>query len=375
MPKTMPEYYIGLMSGTSMDGIDAALVDFSPDETGSTPRLLCTHSQAWPDNLIEDLLASRKLSDNELRRLDMLDRAIGEHFASAADALLHKAGLPAKDVTAIGSHGQTIRHRPDIEQPFSLQLGNAGTIARQTGIDVVSDFRSADIEAGGQGAPLAPAFHKAVFRTDNEDRSVLNIGGITNLSLLPADANQPVTGFDCGPGNTLMDAWMMKTNNMRCDHEGAFARSGQINDALLKNLLSDPYFQKTPPKSTGFEDFNLGWLGLHMKRAIPAEDVQATLCELTARTVSDAVKHYAMPMERLLVCGGGVHNAYLMERLRDYLHLFEVESTAEKGIDPDWVEAMAFAWLARQTMKGLPGNLPSVTGAREATVLGNITRA
>jgi anhydro-N-acetylmuramic acid kinase len=366
----MPEYYVGLMSGTSMDGIDAALVDFS----GDRPVLVSTHSQSWPNDLLKELHACRELEDAELRHLDKLDNTIGEHFADATNQLLQKAGVSSKDILAIGSHGQTIRHRPDTKQPFSLQLGNAEVIAQQTGIKVVSDFRTADIKAGGQGAPLAPAFHNSVFRSRDENRAVLNIGGIANLTLLPADTDEPVTGFDTGPGNTLMDAWVKETKGESYDADGKFAASGQVNENLLKSFLSDAYFEKTPPKSTGFEDFNLDWLNSHMKDNLPEQDVQATLCELTARSISDAVKRYASSTTRLLVCGGGVHNHYLMTRIKHYLNECDVESTEALGIHPDWVEAMAFAWLARQTIKGLPGNLPSVTGAHKAVVLGNISK-
>lgn len=367
----MSEYYVGLMSGTSMDGIDAAVVDFS----GNGPVLVSTHTQPWPDNLLNDLHASRKLEDDELDCLDALDVTIGEHFADATNQLLKKAGIVPKDIVAIGSHGQTLRHRPDAEQPFSLQLGNAEVITQQTGINVVSDFRTADIKAGGQGAPLAPAFHEAVFRSQNEDRAVLNIGGIANLTLLPADNAKPVTGFDSGPGNTLMDAWIKKTKNKSYDVDGEFAASGHVNEILLKSFLSDAYFEKIPPRSTGFEAFNLNWLNAHMKDKLPDQDVQATLCELTARSISDAVKHYANSTARLLVCGGGVHNRYLMARIKHYLNNCTVESTEALDLHPDWVEAMAFAWLARRALNGQTGNLPSVTGARKAVVLGSITYA
>jgi anhydro-N-acetylmuramic acid kinase len=347
------------------------VVDFS----GNSPVLVSTHTQPWPDNLLNDLHASRKLEDDELDRLDALDTVIGKHFADATNQLLKKTGIASKDIVAIGSHGQTLRHRPDAEQPFSLQLGNAEVITQQTGINVVSDFRTADIKAGGQGAPLAPAFHEAVFRSQNQARAVLNIGGIANLTLLPADNAEPVTGFDSGPGNTLMDAWIKKIKNKRYDVDGEFAASGQVNETLLKSFLSDAYFEKTPPRSTGFEDFNLNWLNAHMKDKLPEQNVQATLCELTARSISDAVKRYANSITRLLVCGGGVHNRYLMTRIKHYLNNCAVESTETLGLHPDWVEAMAFAWLARRTLNGLTGNLPSVTGARKAVVLGSITYA
>lgn len=365
----MPEYYVGLMSGTSMDGIDAALVDFS----GNSPVLVSTYAQPWPNDVVNDLLASRQLEDSELDQLDALDAVIGEHFADATQQLLDKAGIDCRNILAIGSHGQTIRHRPDAENPFSLQLGNADVITQQTGINVVSDFRTADIKAGGQGAPLAPAFHEAVFRSHSEDRVILNIGGIANLTLLPADNTESVTGFDSGPGNTLMDAWVKKTKNQSYDIDGEFAASGQVNETLLASLLDDPYFEKPAPKSTGFESFNLDWLESRATEQLPDQDVQATLCELTARSISDAVKHYASSTALLLVCGGGIHNKYLMTRIKHHLNNCVVDSTEVMGIPPDWVEAMAFAWLARQTLNHQTGNLPSVTGARTAVVLGAIT--
>ncbi len=364
----MPEYYVGLMSGTSMDGIDAVLVDFS----GNQPEVVSTHSQPWPDTVLDELHAARKLKDSELNHLDALDKTIGEHFAAATNQLLQKVGIDSTEVLAIGSHGQTIRHRPDAEQPFSLQIGNAKVIAKQTGIQVVSDFRTADIQAGGQGAPLAPAFHADFFRSQNEDRAVLNIGGIANLTFLPADANQPVTGFDTGPGNTLMDSWMKKTKNLPYDKKGVLAASGKFDENLLASLLSDPFFKKSPPKSTGFEEFNLNWLDAHMKTKLTEQDVQATLCELTAASIGETVKNYASSTKRLFVCGGGVHNQYLMARLKHHLNNCSIKSTEVLHIHPDWVEAIAFAWLARRTLNNLPGNLPSVTGARESVVLGSI---
>ncbi len=365
----MPEYYVGLMSGTSMDGIDAVLVDFS----GSLPQVVSTLSQPWPDTALDELHTTRKLKDNELNHLDALDESIGEIFADTTNQLLQKVGIDATEILAIGSHGQTIRHRPDAEQPFSLQAGNAKVIAKQTGITVVSDFRTADINAGGQGAPLAPAFHADIFRSQHEDRAILNIGGIANLTLLPADSTQPVTGFDTGPANTLMDAWIKKVNNVPYDNDGAFAASGKTNESLLTSLLSDDYFKKSPPKSTGFEDFNLNWLEKHIKRKLAAQNVQATLCELTAISISQAMENYASSTKHLFVCGGGIHNQHLMARLKHHLNNCTIESTEALHIHPDWVEAIAFAWLARRTLNGQAGNLSSVTGASEAVVLGEIT--
>ena len=370
----MSEYYIGLMSGTSMDGIDAAVVDFSSSET---PKLICSYSHSWPDDVYRELVTSRELSDDKLNQLHALDIRLGEIFAEATLALLDKAKLTAKDIIAIGNHGQTIRHRPDADQPFSLQIGDAKTLAQKTGIRVISDFRTADIEAGGQGAPLAPAFHEAAFRSETENRGILNIGGIANLTALPADKSKNVTGFDTGPGNNMMDAWMAKIHGKNFDENGDFARSGKINEGLLNYCLNDAYFNTAPPKSTGFEQFNLEWLNQQINNCgsdnLSSADIQATLCELTARSIAEAVAHDGVDIRHLLVCGGGVHNSYLMERIRQALANCKVESTEVCGAHPDWVEAMAFAWLAKRTINRQPGNLPSVTGAKKAVVLGSIT--
>jgi anhydro-N-acetylmuramic acid kinase len=367
----MPELYIGLMSGTSIDGIDAALVDFS----GTTPKLISTHCHPWPGKTHQALHDSRKLPDAELHTLTQLDLDTGATFAQAVNELLDRADVDKDQIVAIGSHGQTIRHRPDAEKPFSLQIGNADVIARDTGIDVVHDFRSADIEAGGQGAPLAPAFHAAVFQSETEHRTVINIGGIANLTLLPMGSREDITGFDSGPGNTLMDAWMKKINGHSYDRNGQWASTGRINQTLLDELLDDPYFKLAPPKSTGFEYFNLNWLESYQVNTLRADDVQATLCELTACSIAQAVKNYARETKKILICGGGAHNEFLMKRLQSNLPDYPISSSDTFGVHPDWVEAMAFAWLAKQTIHSLPGNLPAVTGAQRAVVLGKITRA
>ncbi|MCK5001757.1 MAG: anhydro-N-acetylmuramic acid kinase [Gammaproteobacteria bacterium] len=369
----MPEYYVGLMSGTSMDGIDAVLVDFSNNKI---PKLVCTHNHAWPNDVYQQLLASRQLADNQLYQLQTLDIRLGEIFADATLSLLDKSKLTTNDIIAIGNHGQTIRHRPNAAQPFSLQIGDAKTLAHKTSIHVISDFRTADIEAGGQGAPLAPAFHEAVFRSETENRGILNIGGIANLTVLPADQSKHITGFDTGPGNNLMDAWMAKCCGKSFDENGDFARSGKINEDLLDRCLNDTYFKTAPPKSTGFEQFNLDWLNEQIIKAnknLSDSDTQATLCELSARSITDAIKHNAAEITHLLVCGGGVHNAFLMERIQLALPKCKVGSSEVCGIHPDWVEAIAFAWLARQHTQNLAGNSPSVTGAKKAIVLGRMT--
>ena len=361
--------YIGLISGTSMDGIDAALVDCSSGQ----PVLVAKHGSKYPADLRKRLDAATRLENPLAENLTALDNDIGRAFAQAANTLLADTHFSATQITAIGSHGQTIRHEPDAPVPYSLQIGNPRLISELTGIDVIADFRSADIEAGGQGAPLVPGFHHAVFASDQESRVVLNIGGIANITVLPDRTASRVTGFDTGPGNTLMDAWARRELHAPLDQDGQFAASGNIRQALLQALLQDEYFSRPPPKSTGPEYFNLEWL---MSRAsitsLPPQDIQATLCELTAATVAADIYRYAPATVRLLVCGGGARNQHLMQRLAANLPGITVTTTGDYGIDPDWVEAVAFAWLASQRLAGIPGNLPAVTGARAAVLLGRL---
>ncbi len=365
----MTALYVGLMSGTSMDGIDAALVDCFTQK----PHLVATHSKPWPDSIRRQLQQAQQLNDEAVFGLHELDRAIAEQFAEATLELLAIAGTDVNEVIAIGSHGQTIRHRPQADNPFSLQLGDGQRIADLSGIQTVSDFRSADIKAGGEGAPLAPAFHKAMLRSGSENRCVVNIGGVANITLLPADESQAITGYDTGPGNNLMDGWIKQHQSLPYDNNGEWARSGQVNDALLTRLKADEYFQLPPPKSTGFEHFNQDWLQQHDVDALPAEDVQATLCELTAATIADAILASETNADRVLICGGGVHNTYGLERLQSQLGSIPLASTEMYGVHPDWLEAMAFAWLAQRNIDNKPGNLPSVTGARESVVLGSLS--
>lgn len=372
MSASKPELFIGLMSGTSMDGIDAALVDFS----AAQPKLIATHGLAWPDDIKQALLAAKDIPDEALHTLTELDLTTAETFAEACIQLLDKSPYQARHIIAIGNHGQTIRHRPDIAQPFSLQIGNAERLASITGIDVISDFRTADIKAGGQGAPLAPAFHQAVFRSDDIDRTIVNIGGISNITVLPKDRTQAVTGFDCGPGNNLMDAWMSMHTGKSYDENGRLAAIGKADMGLLARLLMDDYFQLAPPKSTGFEYFNLNWLHKHETIDIENEtfvaDMQSTLCELTATSIIRAINQYAGDTGEIYVCGGGAHNQELMRRIQS-LTSSDVDSTAALGVTPGWVEAMAFAWLAYRHHQRLPGNLPPVTGASSEVILGRHT--
>ena len=362
----MTALYVGLMSGTSMDGIDAALVDCYADR----PHLVATHSKPWPKAIRAQFEQAQQLDDQAIFSLHDLDRTIARLFADATLELLALGNTSTDEIVAIGSHGQTIRHRPHADPPFSMQLGNGQHIAELTGIRTVSDFRTADINAGGEGAPLAPAYHNAVLHSHNENRCVINIGGIANITLLYADRSRDVSGYDTGPGNTLMDGWIRHHRSLPYDENGDWARSGQINDTLLARLMDDAYFQLVPPKSTGSEYFNQEWLKDKGADQLPAKDVQATLCELTATTLADAIRASAIEIDRVLICGGGVHNNYCRERLQTRLGGIPVESTERYGIHPDWVEAMAFAWLAQCHIDGIPGNLPSVTGAREAVVLG-----
>lgn len=360
--------FIGLMSGTSMDGIDAALVRCA----GQRVELLASHCHPWPADLQAAIRSLAVQGHGSLARLGELDAAAGEVFADAVQRLLAAADLPAERVTAIGSHGQTLCHGPEADHPYSLQIGDPNRIAERCGITTIADFRRRDLAAGGQGAPLVPAFHQALLHAAGEDRVVVNIGGIANATLLPGRTGATVTGFDSGPGNCLMDRWSTLQRQQPCDDGGQWAASGTVNRQLLSTLLADPYFQQAAPKSTGTEYFSLAWLERRLTAQLAPADVQATLSELTARTIADAVTRDLPTATRVLVCGGGVHNAELLRRLQAALPKAQVHSTAELGLDPDWVEAMAFAWLAAQTLAGNTGNLPSVTGARHAVVLGAI---
>ncbi len=360
--------YIGLISGTSMDGIDAVLASFA----GQRVDCRVATSFPYPAELRETLVdVSRHPDACSLDELGVLDRQVGACFRDAALALLEQAGISPTDVAAIGSHGQTLRHRPDAKAPFSLQIGDPATIAIGTGITTVADFRRADIALGGQGAPLMPPFHGWLFRREDVNRVVLNVGGIANITTL----GETLTGFDTGPGNTLMDAWTARHKGDKFDAGGHWAATGTVDDRLLEHLLDDPYFKAEPPKSTGFEYFNLDWLESFGVDGLNPVDVQATLCELTAASVAAAVVEWAGNTTEILVCGGGTHNTELCRRLERALPGVEIGSTASAGLDPDWVEATGFAWLARQTLANRPGNAASVTGADRAAILGAIHQA
>lgn len=365
------ELYIGLMSGTSADSIDAALVDFSE----SQPRYI--HQLAYP---IDPRLKTRIYElmvpgANEIDRMGVLDQELGELFAAAVEQLLREAGIPAISIRAIGSHGQTVRHRPpgDLDRAFTLQIGDPNVIAERTGIATAADFRRRDMAAGGQGAPLVPAFHRAVFHSDERDRIILNIGGIANLTFLPRQGE--IIGFDTGPGNALMDSWIRDQRGAACDMEGRWAATGDVQKGLLKAMLQHPYFSRPAPKSTGREMFSMEWLRNLLEpgpEQRPA-DIQATLLELTAETITREIKQRRPGLVlEIYVCGGGAYNQRLMERLQELLPEDRVSTTEDLGIPPDWVEAGAFAWLAKQTLAGQPGNVPSVTGAARELILGSV---
>lgn len=360
----MSDLYIGLMSGTSVDGIDAALVDFSEN----FPKVIATHYEPYPTPLKEKILALCQQGSNEIERMGELDSLLGKEFARAVNDLLSKQSLQPSAIQAIGSHGQTIRHHP---QQFTLQIGDPNIIAAHTGITTIADFRRKDIAHGGHGAPLVPAFHRHVFARIETNRAIVNIGGIANITILAP--HRDVIGFDTGPGNVLLDAWIKLNRNESHDAKGAWGQTGTVQQKLLQQFLADAYFQESPPKSTGRERFNLTWLQQHLHgQGYSPTDVQATLVELTAYSIMNDISKFIQNGE-VLICGGGAHNDYLMSRLNEIAHPnIAVHSTQKYGINPDWVEAVAFAWLAKQTLKRQAGNLPSVTGAAKATVLGGI---
>jgi len=358
--------FIGLMSGTSIDAIDAVAVSF--DQQGMT--LLETHSHPIAPLLKTQILALQTPSENELHKTLHLDQILGELFAEAAMTLLEKAKLQAEQITAIGSHGQTIRHQVSTKPFYSLQIGNPHIIAERTGICTIADFRTRDIAIGGQGAPLAPAFHQAMFQSDN-DRIILNIGGMANATLLNKDGT--IQGFDTGPGNVLLDMWIQDQKGLSYDQDGKWARSGEVNTHLLAQLLSEGFFQRSPPKSTGRDLFNETWLTEKLNGAnYTPEDVQASLLELTSTSIANAIKQWGPTSAEIYLCGGGAYNQQLVNSLKNQLSEHCIDTTQKLGLDPNWVEACAFAWLSQQTLANRPNNLPSVTGAKKPTVLGGI---
>ena len=367
------ELYIGLMSGTSADGIDAVLVDLKEIQ----PKLIAARYMPYPISIRDEIKSLYQPSHNEIHRLATLDVVLGKTFAKAVLALLKKTSLKSKQIKAIGSHGQTIRHSPHRPHSFTLQIGDPNIIAAMTGITTIADFRRKDVACGGQGAPLVPLFHEQLFSKENHDRVIVNIGGIANITLLSSHFKKSPIAFDTGPGNTLLDAWIFKYRKQTMDKNGHFAESGVVQIDLLKKLLADPYFKRLPPKSTGFDYFNLTWLQKYLntlKKKWQPADIQRTLTHLTAHSIMDAIKKYLKTGE-ILLCGGGVYNTCLVNTIKQEANSdFSIASTLQYGMHPDWIEASAFAYLAKQTLLGLPGNLPQVSGAKEKTILGGIYR-
>ena len=372
------DLYVGLMSGTSVDSIDAALIEL--DQRGGTSRLLHHHSAAIDSGTRADILALCQSGTAEIERMGELDRKLGHLFASACLQLLDSAHISASQIKAIGSHGQTIRHRPPTrsrapERAFTCQIGDPNTIAELTGITTVADFRRRDIAAGGQAAPLVPCFHQAAFSATDCNRLIVNIGGMANVTVL--EGKHLVAGYDTGPGNVLLDGWIHQHRGEHYDNGGRWAAAGEVNNSLLEIFLQHSYFQLPPPKSTGRETFNLPWLKQQLaKCASPSpQDVQATLLELSARSICQSLNHLKTQAQELYVCGGGAHNTKLMQRIATLMAPVPVNTTATLGIAPDWVEASAFAWLASQTLKGRSGSSPLVTGAQGERILGGIYHA
>jgi len=362
--------YIGLISGTSIDGIDCALVQFTDDQ----PTVVATHCNAIPAELRSRILQLCKGTGFDLRLYGRVDIEIGRLFAASANTLLQKAGKQASDITAIGSHGQTVFHEPSGEFPFTLQIGDPNSIAQHTGITTVADFRRRDMVVGGEGAPLAPLLHRNCFGSKSLTRVVVNIGGISNITVLPGSGE--CFAFDTGPGNVLMDYWIEKHQQRNYDSNGDWAATGTVAPALLELLLQEPYFKAAHPKSTGRELFNGTWLEnalTALDGQLDPADVQATLLELTARTIHTEIGKAIAPQE-VYICGGGAQNAVLMQRLQTLFADVPVATTAALGVHPDWVEATAFAWMAKQTLAGKPIDTTALTGADKPTILGGIYR-
>lgn len=364
--------YIGLMSGTSLDGIDGVLTA-APGNAGRQ-QLLATAFTPFDADLRAELLALQGDGANEIHREALAANLLARHYAACVAHLLAEADMTASDVTAIGVHGQTIRHRPELG--YTRQTNSPALLAELTGVDVIADFRSRDVAAGGQGAPLVPAFHQAVFSQGGEARVVVNIGGITNLSVLPGEPDVNVSGFDTGPGNLLMDAWINRHRQMAYDTDGAWAASGTVDPALLADLRAEPFFVLPPPKSTGRDLFSLAWLDalLASRTGVSPVDVQTTLAALTVTTLADAIVRFAPTAKGIFICGGGAYNAYLVRMLAVALsgqgHAGSVEATSALGVLPNHVEALAFAWLAERFLQRQFGNLPGVTGAAGPRILG-----
>ena len=363
-------YFIGVISGTSVDAIDCALIE----STSTHTRVVATHAGKYPDKLRSDILELCESASISLLNLGTLDNKIGHAFAAAVNTLLSESGFAASQVDAIGSHGQTIFHQPMGPHSFSTQIGDANVIAELTGITTVSDFRRRDMAAGGQGAPLAPLFHQHFFHSSAHQRCVVNVGGMSNITFLNPAPKATPRGHDTGPGNVLMDIWIQRERGAQYDEAGAWAASGSVNETLLQTLLEEPYFQLPPPKSTGRELFNLAWLQhklASLPQVVDSADVQRTLLELTALTITRSLDKLTLPAE-LIVCGGGAHNAALLQRLQQLLPDTRVMRSDDCGLSADWVEAVTFAWLARQTLNRQATDSRELTGARHPVILGGV---
>lgn len=372
----MSKYYIGLLSGTSMDSIDAALIEFKSNHM----QIMETHSHAIPQNLKDQTMALSQCGLTHLKEVGELECRWGQLFADSVLSLLNKTQIKPSEILAIGSHGQTLWHQPKGAYPFTLQIGDPHIIAKKTGILTVADFRRSDIAVGGQGAPLAPAFHQHYFQNQTQNRVVVNLGGIANISYLPADSSQSTIGYDTGPANGLLDSWCLIHQNKPFDEKGTWAKTGLVQRPLLEALLSDPYFAKPYPKSTGKDYFNINFLTNTLKatpynidEGYDPQDVQATLIELTAITLTDAIK--ALPknsyLTEIILCGGGAHNTYLKARIQSYLpNHFKLYTSEDFGIHPDWVEAALFAWLAKANIDQVALDYTAITGAVKPTILG-----
>jgi anhydro-N-acetylmuramic acid kinase len=361
-------YYIGLMTGTSMDAVDTVVVDIQPDRKTT---LVASYEHPLASSLrekITDACVARKDSAHDIATLD---QELSELYAECIGSLLQQAGIASEHIKAIGSHGQTIRHCPDCQPPYTVQIGNAARLAEMTGITVINDFRQRDMAAGGQGAPLAPLFHHHLFSLAGKTIVCINLGGIANISILHADGS--ITGFDTGPANTLMDQWIMHHQQQRYDKDAVWARSGKIQPLLLDALLSEPWLSRQPPKSTGPELFNLQWLEQYLgEQEISPADVQRSLCEFSAISLTNAVNQYAPDAASVVICGGGAYNPLLVERIKHHLGGIHMSDSKLTNIAPEWIEACLFGWLAYRTLNGLAGNVPAVTGARHEAVLGAI---
>ncbi len=363
-------YLIGTMSGTSMDGLDLAAVDFS---SSKQPKLIHSGFIAYPPDLRQDLQSLATNPQSALSKMGRLDSQLGQFYAQAINQFIADLQLDHGQISAIGSHGQTILHQPDGDYPFTLQIGDPNIIAANTGLTVVADFRRRDIALGGQGAPLAPAFHERVFRSTEVNRAIINIGGIANITGLPADPEYTVTGFDSGPGNTLIDLICRQRLGCDYDDDGRFARQGQIQTQHIASVLEqEKYFLQPPPKSTGTDYFSAQWLEQNQLLEVSDYDLLASLTELTALSIVRGLSYLPYEVDECFVCGGGAHNNFLLERIGQHLPDRLITTTEHLGISPDWVEAMAFAWLARQTLLRQPGNLPAVTNAQKLTILGAV---